>query len=238
MSKVNIKKVSKDMLDKRSTLDYRKQCARQLVSTGDLKVLDHFYQILKNTGDDPHFRAYCITILDPDNVTNQGLLFGLFVNRNEHEEVRIACVKQLVKGKIPDTTRKTIQLLIDNLKSYDDDPHVRFWSAWGLGELKSLDAIQPLLDILYDKTNDLQVRRSSVTALSNIDKSPATQQIVIGILADYNENPWARRNSIRILKRLGNRNTIPYLMKILEGESSDRMKDMLRSLIDELQTRD
>ncbi|MHA2296735.1 MAG: HEAT repeat domain-containing protein [Candidatus Hodarchaeales archaeon] len=238
MPKVNIKKVSKDMLDRRSTFDYRKQCARQLVSTGDLKVLDYFYKVLKNTSEDPHFRAYCCTVLDPDNIKNQDLLFGLFVNKHEHEEVRIHSIKQLVKGKKPDTHRKTSQLLRENLLNKGEDPHVRFWAAWGLGELKAMDAIQPLLDILYDKTNDLQVRRSCATALTNIDRSPATQQIVLGILSDYSENPWARRNSVRILKRLGNKSTIPALKRVLDGETSDKLKGMLRSLIEELQERD
>jgi len=37
---------------------------------------------------------------------------------------------------------------------------------------------------------------------------------------------------------LGNKNTIPILMKILENETSDRMKELLRSTIEELQERD
>jgi len=236
--KVNIKKVGKDLLDKRSTIDYRKQCARQLVSTGDLSVLEYFFKVLKNTADDPHFRAYVISFLDPDNIKNQSLIFALLINKHEHEEVRIASVKQLVKGKDADTIRKSTQLFIENLNNYEGDPHVRYWTAWGLGQYKAMSAIQPILDVLYDKTNDLQVRRSCATALTNIDRSPATQQIVIDIIADYSENPWARRNSVRIVKRLGNKNTIPILMKILENETSDRMKELLRSTIEELQERD
>jgi len=128
-------------------------------------------------------------------------------------------------------------LLIDRLADKTDDPNVLFWVAWGLGEIKSPDGIQPLLDVLYDKTQDLQVRRSSVTALANIDRSESTQKIVLALLVDYNENPWARRNSVRILRRIADRNTIPVLMKVLEGEESDRMKEMLRSLIEELQNK-
>ena len=151
--------------------------------------------------------------------------------------MRNECIKKLIKGKAEDTLRKTRQLLIDRLGDKTDDPNVLFWVAWGLGELKSPDGIQPLLEVLYDKTQDLQVRRSSVTALANIDSSERTQKIVLSILVDYNENPWARRNSVRILRRVADRSTIPILMKVLEGEESDRMKEMLRSLIEEIQNK-
>jgi len=75
-------------MDRRSTFEFRKQCVRQLVSTGDLKVLEYLFKIITNMSEDPDIRAYCITMLDPDNGKNQDLLFGLFINKNEHETVR------------------------------------------------------------------------------------------------------------------------------------------------------
>jgi HEAT repeat protein len=88
---------------------------------------------------------------------------------------------------------------------------VRLHAVEALGKTRSLEAVDPLLSVLFND-RDRAVREDAVRALGQIGDARAVEFLVTAM-----KEPGLRPLAVEALGRIGDRRAVPVLMNVLEG---------------------
>jgi HEAT repeat protein len=113
----------------------------------------------------------------------------------------------------------------------DDDPHVRRYAAWALGELESERAVVPLVEALDDGNSD--VRLVAVWALGEI-KDPVAVPPLIQVLED--DDPFVREMAVLSLGEIEHPSAVQPLTEALRHE--ERLREPVIWALGEIGSRD
>jgi len=107
-------------------------------------------------------------------------LYHLLSDPNEHDEIRhVASIQLSVMFPFLKNPQPLVDNLLEDLKS--SDSQLRMNAAFALGWEGNLQAVVPLINLLYDP--DVQVQESAVNALSNL-----RDDRIFNLLVDRLEN--------------------------------------------------
>jgi hypothetical protein len=141
-------------------------------------------------------------LVDYERITVLGIrtysqLFAFIQDQNADPELRaIGCYALSYMRKVVDA-RRAIPPLLNAFKTADDD-HLRQGAAHALGMLKSRRAVQPLLDILNDRTQPVHTRHWAIDSLALIGDKRALP-LFRQIIDDTNEPVALRGYALELL---------------------------------------
>lgn len=121
---------------------------------------------------------------------------------------------------------KGVELLIGELKN--SVGHIRHSSAVSLGRLEAVKAVKNLGSILDDEYED--VRNAAVQALTDlaaIDRDAVKKIVKEGVASNHLN---IRKNAVKILANIGNREDIEMMLIALKDEDSEIRKEAVEAL--------
>ena len=114
--------------------------------------------------------------------------------------------------------------LIATVQNKQENPEVRSYAAWALGEIGegTAEDIKALMSIVKDKQDNPEVRSSAAYALSSIGEGTAEDvKALVGVVKDKQDNSGVRSNATLALSSIVRRNAAWALSSIGEGTAED-----------------
>ena len=124
---------------------------------------------------------------------------------------KVKAVREEVSGALAAIGGVAVLALIQALQH--DEWLVRLHAVEALGKLKSSDAVEPLLQALFND-RDSAIREDVVRALGAIGDSRAVDYLVLVM-----KEPTLRLIAVEALGHIGDRRAVPLLRKVVEGAS-------------------
>jgi len=152
----------------------RRYAVRALVQIRDPGSVPALFSALHDQDEEVRLTA-ASGLTHPESLRDRQRLYGY-----QHHTPYMYESKVSVRGMCATLTRNrpydeaAIKQLISGLK--DDDPYIRWRSAWCLGKRREVGAVEPLTELLKDKES--QVRWMAINALANIRDQRAADKIL------------------------------------------------------------
>jgi HEAT repeat protein len=122
---------------------------------------------------------------------------------------KVKAVREEVSGALASIGGVAVLALIQALQH--DEWLVRLHAVEALGKLKCVDAVEPLLQALFND-RDSAIREDVVRALGAIGDARAVDYLVLVM-----KEPTLRLIAVEALGHIGDRRAVPLLRKIVEG---------------------
>ena len=100
------------------------------------------------------------------------------------------------------------------------DKDLRWVAVNALGELHDRRAVQCMLNIAQDPSQELSLRKTAIRSLGEIG-APSVVSAITKIACDESESPDLRPAAIQALGELGDRASLPVLLKLVDSTEGD-----------------
>lgn len=111
----------------------------------------------------------------------------------------------------------------------DDDPNVVYTAVEYLGNFRDTEKVKEIEDFLFQENANLMLTCSSLEALSKIDISPRSADI-ISKYSKVDTNPMLLFPLLRYLSTFGTVESLQFIEKLLDGTPEPYMKEIIDAI--------